>query len=302
MSQDRQSRPPPPVLKRFQRLEMDGDPPPPKPPRRPSPARASGSASAAAQAAPRAPTVLNNEPADIVEARRLAAELTANAREMNAQATPEGRRTARAEQLRSRQTVPAPSAPRPPLPGPRAREMASGPVAQTFRFEVGQPPTMIVEAGPGLRPMPAPRRYEPLDLPETRTPGVVVMEVDLTAEARTRARDVDDGLGAYAPRQLARAERAPAPIELTPMAARAVKLMAWEAGLPGSGLRILTSWTPGLGGPECDFAFDDDVQPDDVVFLEQGVRVIVDRASLEHLRGRRITWHDVPGREGFAVR
>lgn len=309
------NRPTLPPLKRFQRLEMDGDPPPARPARPPK-------ARAPAPAAPRvaAPAA---EPADIVEARRLAADLTTNARESLAQTGPVARRTARAAELRAaRETWPAPSAPGTPRPAAppepwvelRAERRADirtepargranpnafvagsrgGAPARTFRFEVGQLPTMIVD--------PAPRAREPLDLPGV-TPGVVVMEVDL-GRPRERARDADDAPGVWAaPPSRAQRGGVAAAIELTPFAARQVKLMAWEAGMPGSGLRILTSFTPGLGLPECDFAFDDDVQDDDVVFYQHGVRLIVDRASLGHLRGRRITWHDVPGSEGFGIR
>jgi Fe-S cluster assembly iron-binding protein IscA len=93
-----------------------------------------------------------------------------------------------------------------------------------------------------------------------------------------------------------------APIELTPMAARQIQLMAWEAGVPGSPLRILTSASPGLGHPEIDFAFDESVEPDDIVIDALGVTVVIDPQSLRWVRGRRITWHDVPGSEGFLLR
>ncbi len=266
MTSDSNSRPLPP-LKRFARLEMDGDPPPP-----PRPKTASGRPAPASQAGP--PTVPASRQVrdgdDVIAARQVAADLTANARQSLAQTTPQARRADRAQQLRERMASPATAAPIP-------AGQASGGATRTLRFD-----------------------FQPT---AARTPGVVVMEIDLTEE-RSAARRADvmrpgvrwDG----APR--ARAEARPGPIELTPLAARQVMLMAWEAGLPGSGLRILTSFTPGLGGPELDFAFDDDVQDDDHVFLSNGVRIIVDPESLRHVRGRRITWHDVPGSEGFSVR
>lgn len=268
MSSDPTSRALPP-LKRFARLEMDGDPlPSARSTKKAAPARpATATAHARQQPAP----IVPRENEDFAAARRLAGELTDNARVSRAGATPQARRTERATMLRERVTLPAPSAPMP--------------------------------------------RREALEL-EEQTPGVVVMEVDLRGgrvevrEARPRA---GEGMvrhdfnalpgGVYfdaTPR--ARVEQAPSPVELSPLAARQVMLMAWQAGMPGSGLRILTTHTPGLGGPELDFAFDDDVTEDDQVFLSHGVRVIVDRDSLRHVRGRRITWHDVPGSEGFAVR
>lgn len=267
MPADPTPRPLPP-LKRFARLEMDGDPPP-----EPRPAKKAAPAVHARPTPAPQPPIVPREREDVASARRLAADLTDNARVSRDAATPQARRAERATMLRERVTLPPPSAPMP--------------------------------------------QRDTLDDLEDRTPGVVVMEVDLrgprvevrerrtqpTASAPLR-RDFDmapPGIRFDAtPR--ARAEPAPGPIELTPMAARQVMLMAWQAGMPGSGLRILTSWTPGLGGPELDFAFDDDVTDDDHVFLSHGVRVIVDRQSLGHVRGRRITWHDVPGSEGFALR
>jgi len=128
------------------------------------------------------------------------------------------------------------------------------------------------------------------------TPGVVTVEVDRRAPSGTDF--------ARRPRRDARMAQpeSTTPIELTPMAARQVQLMAWEAGVPGSGLRILTSSQPGLERPEIDFAFDDHVEADDLVFECHGVTLLVDPGSLRSVIGRRITWHDVPGSEGFSVR
>jgi len=265
MSSDPASRSAPP-LKRFQRLEMDGDPLPA--PRAVMPAVARS----ARQASPPAPPpIVPRERDDVASARALAADLTDNARASRAGATPQARRAERATMLRERVTLPAPSAP-------------------------------------------MPRRDHADDYtPDFATPGVVVMEVDLRG-SRVEVRQMPAARNA-APARIerapgvsfdatprARVEAAPGPIELSPLAARQVMLMAWQAGMPGSGLRILTAHTPGLGGPELDFAFDDDVADGDHVFLSHGVRLIVDPETLRHVRGRRITWHDVPGSEGFAVR
>jgi len=277
------SSPASPPLKRFARLEMDGDPAP-----QPRPAKKSLPVVADTRVRPivRDPPL---EGPDVARARELAAELSDNARQSLAQTTPQARRADRAEQLRSRMNGPAMSAP-----------MPAGTTTRTLRFDVGPLPA----AEPARRV--EPRRPLPgIDA----TPGVVIMEVDLSPRGvRVEAYPQPSYPPSAAPgvrfdtAPRARAEAAPGPIELTPMAARQVMLMAWEAGMPGSGLRILTSWTPGLGGPELDFAFDDDVTADDHVFLSNGVRIIVDSQSLVHVRGRRITWHDVPGSEGFAVR
>lgn len=105
-----------------------------------------------------------------------------------------------------------------------------------------------------------------------------------------------------APRGVSAARaNAGAPIELTPLAARQIQLMAWEAGVPGSPLRILTSASPGLGHPEVDFAFDESIEADDIVIDALGVTVVIDPQSLAWVRGRRITWQDVPGSEGFLL-
>lgn len=162
------------------------------------------------------------------------------------------------------------------------------------------------------------------DLPEGLTPGVVTMEVDLRRSPRAPERPPRNtprppnvapsapraqpaqgqaGPGGQRPRAPGVFARGPrtTPVELTPMAARQIMLMSWEAGVPGSPLRILTSRVPGLGRPEIDFAFDENLEPDDLVFESQGVTIVVDPASLSWVSGRRITWHDVPGSEGFSL-
>ena len=286
-----------PPLKRFARLEMDGDPPAPPRAHRADPA---------AKTAARTPTVAaraaSTEPDDIAQARALAAELTANSRQSLAQTTPQARRADRAQQLRERMSEPERT----------VRNNASGMTRTTVRFEAPAGRAFIgPDGGRGLveprnetrRTLrdPATQGWDPPSR-ELQTPGVVVMEIDLREErVAVSERPRMPGMSwESGPR--ARSEPRAQPIELSPMAARQVMLMAWEAGMPGSGLRVLTSQGSGLGGPELDFAFDDDVQDDDAVFLSHGVRIIVDPESLRHVRGRRITWHDVPGSEGFAVR
>lgn len=171
-----------------------------------------------------------------------------------------------------------------------------------------------------LRPAGPADLYD-FDLPEGMTPGVVTMEVDLRRspraperpprntprppnvappEARSQGPAESGPRRTRAPGVFARGART-TPVELTPMAARQIMLMSWEAGVPGSPLRILTSRVPGLGRPELDFAFDENLEPDDLVFESQGVTIVVDPASFSWVSGRRITWHDVPGSEGFSL-
>lgn len=119
-------------------------------------------------------------------------------------------------------------------------------------------------------------------------PGVMTVEVDLTRRQRARTE------------RFAATGRAQ-PFELTAMAARQIQLMSWEAGVPGAALRILTADSPGLGRPELDFAFDEQREPDDLVFECHGVTIVVDPGTLRWVAGRRIGWHEVPGSEGFRI-
>ncbi|MCB9734224.1 MAG: hypothetical protein H6745_16635 [Deltaproteobacteria bacterium] len=140
-------------------------------------------------------------------------------------------------------------------------------------------------------------REVPVERTPWDSPGVYVEEIDLSERfARSQPREMArqpprrDYAPAAAPRAL------PAPIELTELAARQIRILAYQHGVMGAGLRILTS----VGG-ETDFAFETNPEPDDVVFLSQGIRIIIDEGSLRGLRGRRITYQDVPGAEGFRI-
>jgi len=197
--------------------------------------------------------------------------------------------------------------------GPRSRftmPMPGGPASQTRAERAAElarmrPPDPMLPPPPSRRapietqlgvnarlweqPRALPMRRDDFDEMqlEGMTPGVITVEMDLRrARPNTRA---------------ARPERAQTPLELTPMAARQVMLMSWEAGVPGSALRILTSNVGGLGRAEIDFAFDEHLEADDVVFESHGVTIVIDPESLALVGGRRITWHDVPGSEGFGV-
>jgi|GEM_PF-2543400 len=327
MATDFSTRPKPPVLKRFANLEIDGVD---KPERRAPEAPVQVSRRAAKMpSAPRPP--IRAEPAaprqdaDLRDFELLAEDLNANARaaqEQPARSGPRPRFTmpmtdspagrARDEQATElsrlrppdpprrqmitdtvavRQPVqarpmPAPVQARQPMPPPgRSGGMTTSQVSLNMRlWEQERAPGLAAPSAGRAPPVRGLQRDE-LDMLEGMTPGVVTMEMDL--------RD-----GRYEPR----AQRhSPTPIELTPMAARQIMLMSWEAGVPGSALRILTSSVGGLGHPEIDFAFDEHLKADDVVFESHGVTVVVDPASLRWVVGRRINWHDVPGSEGFRV-
>lgn len=267
---------------------------------------------------------------DLQALERLGAELNDNARTSRQSATPEARRAQRAAELRASR----PPDPRPtrPLTPAEVRERQAAQVRREvdrIRFDLRQVSAeeleldlpaelrsggvMTVETRPdrrrGLdmrfdaRPMPS-RQVRPTeqegplwDLPRTAPPPPWSAPA-ATPRGSPGVNAFTDQAGGSRPRAL------PAPnlVELTPMAARQIQLMAWEAGVPGSPLRILTSHTPGLGHPEIDFAFDEEITPEDTVVDALGVTVVIDPQSLAWVRGRRITWHDVPGSEGFLVR
>jgi len=177
-----------------------------------------------------------------------------------------------------------------PMPGPGLQPSRSpAPMTRpTAPPAPAAPPAPIVSRSIG------PRAAGLLDMTDTPQPSEDGPLWDLPRSVPTRP---------TAPPTASAARSTPgSPIELTPMAARQIQLMAWEAGVPGSPLRILTSASPGLGHPEVDFAFDESIEADDVVIDAFGVTVVIDPQSLRWVRGRRITWHDVPGSEGFLLR
>ena len=309
MATDFSSRPKPPLLKRFANLDIDGVD---------KPARAAAPPPVVApQRGPQVKAQAQSQDADqdIRDFQALAAELNDNVK--NTQPTP-------GSGPRSRFTLPMPDNAQNRARAQRAAEIAAqrppDPAYFTLRERAERapptpPPTMTRStvtvplrppdraATTTTRTMRAPRvpPNTPLwELPRETptgpsgydfdvddfggTPGVMTVEMDLRRS----------------PRQ-ARPARSLAPLELTPMAARQIMLMSWEAGVPGSALRVLTSASPGLGRPELDFAFDEHIEPDDLVFETHGVTIVIDPGSLRWVAGRRITWHDVPGSEGFRI-
>ncbi len=184
----------------------------------------------------------------------------------------------------------------------RAARALGAELSDNARTSIGntRPEAMRQSRAADLRRMrpadPVPRFARPALDPEEffsdATPGVVTIELGARRDAGSRR----ELLSPLAPRG-----RAPAPIEVTPLAARQILLMAWQSGMQGSGLRIFMTRLPGLGGPELDFAFDDHATPDDVVFESGGIRVLCDSATLAWARGRRITFHDVPTEAGIGA-
>jgi Fe-S cluster assembly iron-binding protein IscA len=306
MANDPSNRPKPPVLKRFANLDIDGVDKPPREPARPAP-------KATPPVVTRQAAQSQDDDQDIRDFQALAAELNDNVK--NTQPTP-------GTGPRPRFTMPMPDNPQNRARAQRAAEIAAqrppDPAYFTLRERAERTPptpaptmtrsTVTLPLRPQtttttrtMRAPPAVAPNTPLwDLPRETptgptgydfdvddfagTPGVMTVEMDLRRSARQP-----------------RPGQALAPIELTPMAARQIMLMSWEAGVPGSALRILTSSSPGLGRPELDFAFDEHIEADDLVYETQGVTIVIDPGSLRWVSGRRITWHDVPGSEGFRL-
>lgn len=247
---------------------------------------------------------------DLERLARLGEELNDNARVSLQNATPEARRAQRAAELRAaRPRDPRPTRPLTPEEIRAQQAQAVSREVDRIRFDLRQMSAADLEL-----------ELDPDFL--GATPGVRTVEMDRPSRARgfperfgqeplwELPRNVPPRPPGLLTEALSQGRRDPSqsrangasPIELTPMAARQIQLMAWEAGVPGSPLRILTSPSPGLGHPEVDFAFDETIEDDDLVVDALGVTVVIDPQSLVWVRGRRITWHDVPGSEGFLLR
>ncbi|PIE16188.1 MAG: hypothetical protein CSA66_07725 [Proteobacteria bacterium] len=268
------------ILKRFANLDIDGVQRPPRPKRR------DPGAAAAAAAAPK--------------------------RIRRGPAVPEGRRLAPEESP----TPPWPdtpgAAPPPHRPNPRMTVTRSG--------WVGSPRRAPEQPAPrGVNPM----RFE---APPGSVPGVITVEMDLRGSPQAAAARAlppiynrlepppptggwdpaahQAALAAAPPPGPRRAHNRPpplrdspqGPIELTEIAARQLRLMAWRHGVVGAALRVLSSGADGW-----DFAFEQEPEPGDVVLVSQGIRLFVDERTLETLRGTRITYQDLPGISGFRI-
>ncbi len=197
------------------------------------------------------------------------------------------------------QAAPAPAPATPSFPEPLPPTFARGPAPRAPRGPVrGGPPVMRIDL-----------RGTPEEIPEGTEPGVVTVEVDLRRSRGGETRPTPPRrtpgpmpmprveppppsrpAGYSHPRN---SDQTPAPITISPLAAREIRLMAHQAGVLGQGLRIMTS---GPGGPEnCEFAFEPEPTPDDEVFVTQDVLVYVDRETLASLRGCRITCEHLRG-------
>ena len=89
-------------------------------------------------------------------------------------------------------------------------------------------------------------------------------------------------------------------ITLTPSAATKVKDLIEAEGTPELALRVAVR-PGGCSGFSYEMFFDTDVAADDTVNDENGVRVVVDEASAELLKGATLDYKDGLQGAGFAI-
>lgn len=89
-------------------------------------------------------------------------------------------------------------------------------------------------------------------------------------------------------------------LRVTRAAAERVSILAARENRPNASLR-LTVMSGGCAGMRYGFAFDDNIEDDDVVFENSGARVVTDRASLELLNGSTLDYVDDMAGSAFRV-
>lgn len=93
----------------------------------------------------------------------------------------------------------------------------------------------------------------------------------------------------------------PATISLSVAASEAVKNILAERNLEGYALRVYVAGG-GCCGVNFGMALDNNIRDVDTTFEANGVKVVVDEASIDYLRGAKIDFVDDPVRgAGFAV-
>ncbi|HEY8813322.1 MAG TPA: iron-sulfur cluster insertion protein ErpA [Candidatus Dormibacteraeota bacterium] len=91
-----------------------------------------------------------------------------------------------------------------------------------------------------------------------------------------------------------------ATVSLTPQAMSQLRSLLSQENNPQLGLRVFVSGG-GCSGLQYGMAFDDNVRPEDEVIETEGVKVIVDEYSLQHIRGSEIDYVDSLMGAGFTV-
>jgi iron-sulfur cluster assembly accessory protein len=90
-------------------------------------------------------------------------------------------------------------------------------------------------------------------------------------------------------------------ISVSSAAAQAVQNILAEKNLVGYALRVYVSGG-GCGGAQFGMALDDNIREIDTTFESEGIKVVVDEVSIDHLRGASIDYVDDPQRgAGFVV-
>ena len=92
----------------------------------------------------------------------------------------------------------------------------------------------------------------------------------------------------------------PATIEITEAAIDQVKELMKKQGIDGFNLRIEVK-PGGCAGYSYDFALDDEVKGNDIVIQKNEMKVIIDPASAEALKGAVIDYVETLNRSGFKV-
>jgi len=91
-----------------------------------------------------------------------------------------------------------------------------------------------------------------------------------------------------------------ATVSLTPQAMTQLRNLLTQENNPQLGLRVFVSGG-GCSGLQYGMAFDDNIRPEDEVIVADGVRVIVDEYSVQHIRGSEIDYVDSLMGAGFTV-
>ncbi len=89
-------------------------------------------------------------------------------------------------------------------------------------------------------------------------------------------------------------------IVLTPRAANQVRTMRTESGAAGGRLRLFVE-TGGCSGLQYGMSFDEP-KADDTAFESEGVAVVVDPKSFEHLDGTTVDFDDGLHGKGFEIK
>ena len=89
-------------------------------------------------------------------------------------------------------------------------------------------------------------------------------------------------------------------ITITPAAAKAVQDLIDQRKLSGYGLRVFISGG-GCSGFSCGLALDNNVHATDIVYEENGIKVLVDDVSFNYLQGAKVDYVESETGTGFKI-